>query len=183
MKSSSKKGKVYKLLNPAICIHILNFNLFQDKLNFHTILGIVDLETQVRFLEDFEIHFMELPKVSGKYYNTLNNWMRFLKNPSKEEVISMGDKAIFKALDTLEYLSQDPAERARYEARRKYLLDYNTSMLTAEERGIEIGEKRGIDIGERLKALEIAKSMRKLGLPIEVVKQTTGLSYEEIEKL
>jgi predicted transposase/invertase (TIGR01784 family) len=64
-------------------------------------------------------------------------------------------------------------------------------MLTAEERGekrgIEIGEqrgeKKGEKRGEKLKALEIAKSMRKLGFSIEVVKQTTGLSDEEIEKL
>jgi predicted transposase/invertase (TIGR01784 family) len=154
-------------------------------------LGVVDLETKKRFSEDFEIHFMELPKVCGTTYNTLNNWMRFLKNPSKEEVIAMSDKAIIKALDTLEYLSQDPSQRVKYEARRKYLLDYNTSILSAEERGeqrgIEIGEQRGIEIGEqrgeKLKALEISKSMRKLGLPIEIVKQTTGLSVKEIEKL
>ena len=58
-----KKGYHYKLLNPAICIHVLNFNLFKNKKEFHTALGVVDLETKIRFSEGFEIHFMELPKV------------------------------------------------------------------------------------------------------------------------
>ena len=172
------EGEDYKNLSPAICIHVLNFNLFKQKKNFHTVLAVVDLETKDIFSKDFEIHFMELPKVAKKMYNTLDKWMHFLKNPSKEEVNAMGDKTISKALDTLEYLSQDPVTRAQYEARKKYRLDYNTSIRVAKEEGIHIGEERG----EYNKAIEIARAMRKLGLPLEVVRQTTGLSYDEIEK-
>ena len=84
---------------------------------------------------------MEFPKVQVKSYNTLEKWMRFLKKTSKEEILSMDEKTISKAFEELEYLSHDPANRAKYEARRKYLLDYNTSMLTAKEEGIEIGKK------------------------------------------
>ena len=130
-------------------------------------------------LEDFEIHFIELPKVPKKYYNTFEKWMRFLINPSKEEIIAMGDKVIFKALETLEYLSHDPANRAKYEAKRKFYLDYNTGLRTALEEGEVIGIKKG----EKNKAIKIAKSLRSQNIPIEVVIKATGLSIEEIEML
>ena len=43
----------------------------------------------------------------------------------------MDEKTISKAFEELEYLSHDPTNRVKYEARRKYLLAYNTSILTA----------------------------------------------------
>jgi predicted transposase/invertase (TIGR01784 family) len=194
-----KKGDNYKNLKPAICINVLNFNLFQNINRFHTILGIVDLSTNIRLLEDFEIHFIELPKVPKKYYNTFEKWMRFLINPSKEEIIAMGDKVIFKALETLEYLSHDPANRAKYEAKRKFYLDYNTGLRTALEegevigikkgevigikKGEVIGIKKGFEKGEKNKAIKIAKSLRSRNMPLNDVMQITGLSIEEMEEL
>ena len=109
----------------------------------------------------------------------IEKWMHFLNNPSKEKVIAMNDKTISNAFSTLEYLSQDPEMRARYEARRKYDHDYVTTISNATEEGI----KQGIEKGEKSKALQIAQTMRTLGLPLEVVRQATGLSYDEIEKL
>ena len=95
----------------------------------------------------------------------------------------MGDKVIFKALETLEYLSHDPANRAKYEAKRKFYLDYNTGLRTALEEGEVIGIKKGFEKGKKNEAIKIAKSLRSQNIPIEVVIKATGLSIEEIEML
>ena len=186
-----QEGDPYKNLNPAICINVLNFSLFKEKLSYHSIIEAVVSETKIRFSNDLEIHFIELPKAPKKYDNTLEKWMHFLKNPSQKEVFSMGDKTISNAFNTLEYLSQDPEMRAKYEARRKYEHDYVTAILTATEegirQGIETGVKKGKDEGreegKKSTILEIAHTMRTLGLPLEVIRKATGLSYEEIENL
>ena len=83
----------------------------------------------------------------------------------------MNNSAINKAQETLEYLSQDPVARAKYEARLKYLSDYNTSMYTERQEG-RIEEK-----------YSIAKKMRKEGFSPEIVMKITGLTAEELEKL
>ncbi|WP_186644640.1 hypothetical protein [Fluviispira vulneris] len=88
----------------------------------------------------------------------------------------------------LEYNREDPAERVRYEARRKYQLDYNTALLTAYEEGYKIGFKIGFKIGleetfaegRLITRNEIAKQMLKHNIPVEQIVEVTRLSVEEI---
>ena len=53
--------------------------------------------------------------------------------------------------------------------------------------GVEAGHKAGLAEGERrgkaIEKKEIAKKMLDLKLPIEQIKQITGLSEDEIKKL
>ncbi len=89
--------------------------------------------------------------------------------------MQMNNSAINKAQETLEYLSQDPVARAKYEARLKYLSDYNTSMYTERQEGREEGKTEA--------KIQVAKKMRELGASLEFVMQATGLTAEELEKL
>lgn len=173
------QGMSYRSLVPSICIHILNFNFFKEKEEFITELGILDKKTHKSFSNDFEIIFLEVPKAPKTYYNDLDKWMLFLKGLSKTEVIQMDNSAIHKAQETLEYISQDPIARAKYEARRKYLLDYNTTVETMRIEGREEGRKEG---KEEVKHL-IAKKMREEGMSLELVIKITGLTADELEKI
>ena len=47
----------------------------------------------------------------------------------------------------------------------------------------EDGRNEGIEIGEKKAKIEIAKSMLKDNLPIEMIKKYSGLSKEEIERI
>jgi len=49
----------------------------------------------------------------------------------------------------LQVISQDEEKRLEYEARQKAILDYNQTMLEAEQRGREVGEKIGKEAGEK----------------------------------
>ena len=51
------------------------------------------------------------------------------------------------------------------------------------EKGIEKGIEQGIEKGERLAQVRTAKNLRSLGVDVEVIAKSTGLSVEEIRKL
>ena len=51
------------------------------------------------------------------------------------------------------------------------------------EEGLAKGIEEGLAKGEKRKACQIAQSLKSLGLPLETIVQTTGLSQEEIDRL
>lgn len=65
----------------------------------------------------------------------------------------MNEPTLKKAMDTLEFLSQDREARRLYEERQKYLHDEASMIEWATEKGIA----KGIVEGEQKKAIEIAK--------------------------
>ena len=86
-------------------------------------------------------------------------------------------------------------EREIYEAERKIRMDERAVLKTAEEigmerglekgmqKGMQKGIEKGIVEGEKKKAIEIAKTLLKMGLTIDQVVEASKLSIEEIEKL
>ena len=71
----------------------------------------------------------------------------------------------------LQVISQDKQKRMEYEAREKAVRDYNQGILEAEQRG-----KNG-------ETIRIAKNLFHLGLSVEQIANSTGLSMEQIESL
>ena len=93
------------------------------------------------------------------------------------------NKEIKKAMNTLDFISEDPKERERHNS--IIMAEYNR--LTSEhnffeagvEEGIEKGKKEGIKEG----VIKTAKAMLKENIPIETIMKITELTKEEIEKL
>ena len=63
----------------------------------------------------------------------------------------------------------------RYEAAERYEMDYASHMSSAEIKGEEKGRKA--------QALETAKTLLEMNLPIEKIVKATGLTAAEILKL
>ena len=84
-----ESGEDYLELKRCVCINVLNFTIFEKIKNCHNIYGITNLETNDRFSNDLELHFLELPKLLKKSYDKgmsqLEKWLLFLKafNPTK----------------------------------------------------------------------------------------------------
>jgi predicted transposase/invertase (TIGR01784 family) len=87
----------------------------------------------------------------------------------------MNEPTLKKAMDTLEFLSQDREARRLYEERQKYLHDEASMIEWATEKGIAEGEKR--------KAIEIAKNMLSFGIEVSIIVKTSGLTESEVEAL
>ena len=94
--------------------------------------------------DDIEIHFLELPKLqeqSVSLSDKLVKWSLFLKGVDKPElweVIAMNEPALQKAMDTLEFLSQN--EEARREIAVKLLKRGTSVSDTAEISGLSEDE-------------------------------------------
>ena len=90
---------------------------------------------------------------------------------------------IREAKDELIKMSNDDTQRELYEMRAKTLRDKISALNEAERKGIKKGREEGRKEGEKNKAIEIAKSLIKLGLDKESISKSTGLDLCEVEKL
>lgn len=119
----------------------------------------------------------------------LINWLLFLKDADKWnwEVLKMNEPTLKKAMDTLEFLSQDQEARRLYEARQKFLHDEASMIEWATEKGMAKGMEKGIAKGmaegERKKAREIAKNMLAMGIEVSVIAKASGLSESDVQSL
>jgi DNA repair protein RadC len=94
-------------------------------------------------------------------------------------------------ITTHDYYSFDrKGDLKRLQKSKKYVPGYiqvEEIKKAAEKIGEERGEKRGIEKGEKIGVekgkTEMAKELKKKGIDIEVISETSGLSKEEIEKL
>lgn len=127
------------------------------------------------FTKEVEMHFIEIPKFKNKNPNTnarIEQWLWLLAG--EEEKIKMAEKKnkeVKKAVEELDEMSMDKAERERYEAILKAEFNYNTSMYNMKEEG------------KKEEKIEIAKELLKLGMTIEDIQKVTKLTIEEIKKL
>ena len=83
----------------------------------------------------------------------------------------MNEPMLKKAMDTLEFLSQDTVARMEYQARMKSLSDEKTRIEGARAEG------------ERKKAEEIAAKLLAMGLEVETIANASGLSVQEVKAL
>ena len=114
----------------------------------------------------------------------LEKWVTYLgaKAPAGEVIIP--EDAMFKELAEVEKVfSKDKEEMLRYEAAERYEMDYASHMSSAEIKGEERGIKKGLEEGRKAQALETAKTLLEMNLPIEKIVKATGLTAAEILKL
>ena len=78
---------------------------------------------------------------------------------------------------------QSPAELRHYEDSLKAFRDVKNCIDSAEEKGRAEGREEGRAEGERAKAIEIAKQLLAMHLPMESITKATGLSEEELATL
>ena len=87
---------------------------------------------------------------------------------------------IFKKVSEISDISSlSKEERIKYDHAIKV---YRDSLCTYEY-AIETGLRKGREEGERIKALSIAKEMKKLNMDIAIIMKTTGLTAEDINNI
>lgn len=82
-----------------------------------------------------------------------------------------------EAYETLQRLSADDQKRLEYEARQKAILDYNSNILGAEQRG----ERRGKALG-----IELARNVFKLymqGKSEEEIAEICTISVDSVKEI
>jgi predicted transposase/invertase (TIGR01784 family) len=85
------------------------------------------------------------------------------------------DRAIQKAEEKMAYISQDKEALRAYQMREMALSDWTSGLNHAREEGMQEGIVKGRE--------EIARNLKKMGIPVEQIAQGTGLSIEDIANL
>lgn len=80
-----------------------------------------------------------------------------------------------------------PKQLREYEDSVKAYRDIVNAVSTARKEGLEEGLEKGLEEGlvkgERKKQIEIARTLKGMGMDISAIHQATGLDAEEIKKL
>lgn len=164
-------------LKEVYLIAILEFSFRHSILNkyLHNVY-LTDTETGEIFYNKLGYKFLELPKfvkTEAELKTDLDRWFYLLKHMSHlDKVPAVLNKRIFQKIFKIAEISNlTKEEKAMYDSNLKAKWDYENSIAFA------------IEETEHKKALEIAKRLKKRGMPISDIAYDTGLSIEEIEKL
>ena len=134
------------------------------------------------FPEYFLIRVNEFNKVA---VTPLEEWVEYLKsghiNPDTQA------PGLREARQKLVYYNMDVAEREAYDRHIDAIMIQNDVLGTAKLEGLVEGRAEGLVEG-RAEGLvegkiEVARSLKQMGLPVETIMKSTGLSIEEIDKL
>ncbi|WP_339802882.1 Rpn family recombination-promoting nuclease/putative transposase [Paenibacillus sp. FSL R5-0744] len=169
--SQLSEGDKYPELKKCVTINILNYSFLKNE-QYHNVFHLREDRTGISLIDDIEVHFLELPKLdehSVPSEGGLINWLLFLKgaDTSHWEVLKMNEPGLEKAMDTLQYLSQDSEARRLYVARQKYLHDEASILGCAKMAGVK----------------KVAKNMLAMNIDIKTITKATGLTEQEINAL
>jgi predicted transposase/invertase (TIGR01784 family) len=189
--SQLQEGESYKALNRCITINLLNFSIIPNDL-YHNVFHLREKNSGIILCNDIEVHIMELSKLNHcdmPAGSGLLNWLLFLKNDDSYdwEALRLNEPKLDKAMDTLQFLSQDKEARILYEQRQKYLHDQASMLDWAIDNGLKKGIEQGIEQGrlegQNIKAAEIAGNMLELGIDMATIVKASGLSHAEVEEI
>ena len=122
------------------------------------------------FPEYFLIRVNEFDKVAT---TPLEEWLDYLKNDYiRPDTTTPGLK---EAREKLVYYNMTPTERAAYDRHVDAIMIQNDVLGTAKLEGLIEGEEKGV--------VKVARNMKKLGIPLDSIVLSTGLTIEEIERL
>jgi predicted transposase/invertase (TIGR01784 family) len=170
------EGEEYVQLRPTISISFLNHVLFPAVPDYHTRFRLWEPALQLLLSDHLEFHVLELPKFRkspADLTSGLDIWLYFFRHAEKMDSEALPtvlqQPLLLRAIEELKMLSQTDEERERYEARRKFQLDWNTGMNSARREG----EKMGI----------IHSCQQLLGRSETPTEQLTGLAPEALARL
>jgi predicted transposase/invertase (TIGR01784 family) len=166
------KGEDYPLLHPAYFIGILDFPFGIDS-DYHTRHLIMNKATQEHLLKDIQFSFIELPKFTKEMHEletAIDKWTFFIKNSVNLHVIpdfANEDEGLKTAF----------IEADKYQWSKEELKAYDNVTIKEQD---ERGEKEMV---AKKAKLEVAKKLKVMGLSNNDIKEATGLSDDEIDRL
>ena len=186
-----KSGEDYGKLNKAIGIHILNFTSIPETKEYHNTFKLKEMTSNIEFFKDLEIHTIELRKfmqtagdelssVMERVKNKVDLWAAFL---TKYDLLNqdnlsgtLDDPNLKKALDVLDVMNFNEAEREEYEAHLKWMrIEVNTIKKAAND-----AREKGREEGREEAIRTVAKNLLDSGMSPESVASVTGLTTDYI---
>lgn len=153
---------------------------------------LLDVADKHVFYDKLTFLYLEMPKFKkkedelktmyDKWLFVLHNLSRLMKRPA-----ALQERVFTRLFDQAEIARYTPEERQDYEDSLKVYRDLKNVLDTAElkgkKKGLEEGRREGREEGRKESRIEIAKSLKTMGLPLERISEATGLTEEELQKL
>lgn len=111
----------------------------------------------------------------------LEEWMKYLKDGTiRPDTTAPG---LSEAREKLKYFSMPPKERMAYDEHLSAVMIQNDVLDSAKLEGKIEGRAEGRAEGRDEERFSIARNMKQLGIPVDVIVKFTGLTSGEIETL
>ena len=200
-----EKGKEWQFGIKAVYgVFLMNFLLATENQKLRTDVILADRDTGEQFSDKLRPIFITLPqftKTEEECETNFERWIFILKNmETLKRMPFKAQKAVFEKLeDIVDVQALSPDDRVRY---NNSLNTYRTSLSVMEAaiqegraegleigreeglaEGIEKGIEKGVEKGREEERIKMARSMKQIGIPAQMIHKTTGLSMEVIEKL
>ena len=184
IQEQAKKGEWNYKLKAVYCIGILDFTFddYETEPEKSEVIHTIKLKNQngKTFYDKLTYIYLEMPnfkKAEIDLENRIEKWLYFIKHLEDFQTIPtiFNDDVFSKAFEKAEIAKYSAIELDNYEKSLKVYRDLKGVIDTA----FDEGKLEGILEGK----LETAKSLKKLGIPIQTIIEATGLSKEEIESL
>lgn len=191
-------GEEYELLQPVYSLNLVN-EIFEPELEgYYHHYKMVHVENSQKVIDGLQLIFVELPKFTPHSYSEKKMqvlWLRYLTEIDDKTVeVSqelLANPEVKKAVKALEQSAFTPAQLLGYEkfwdiiSVEKTL--YNSAERRGKAKGLAEGKAEGLAEGlakgEKKKQQDIARTMKKDGLPIDTIIKYTGLTASEISCL
>ena len=192
IREQAKKGEVWNYeLKHVYVVALLNYDMTdsafaQDTIN-HDI-GLLDKQTHKVFNDKLTFNYVEIAKFNKSIEELKTNydkWIYVLQNLSRldRQPRYLQTEVFSRLFNQAEIARFSKTELREYEDSLKAYRDMKNSLDNAEEKGIAKGLAKGRAEGKKDKAVEIAKKLLEMDMPIDAIMKATGLSQEEITKL
>lgn len=175
-------GWNYKLKHVYV-VALLNYDMSDPAFSDNTInhdIGLLDKQTYRVFNDKLTFKYVEISKFNKRIEELETNydkWLFVLQNLSRlDRQPKYLQTAVFNRLFAeAEIAKFTRTELREYEDSLKAYRDIKNSLDSAEEKGRVEGKKD--------KAIEIAKNLLEMDMPIDDIMKATGLSLEEVKEL
>lgn len=187
-----KEGSKYNDLKNIVSISIFDYEITPLK-EYITEFGTYDKKSKKYELDIGQKYiYIELPKFrkENKDMNDeLTQWLTFIDGTDRKgvELAMSKNSMIKKANEKMKYLTGSAKFRKIADLRQKSLMDYlslyDDAMTTGYEDGRNEGMNDGIREGRMERNIQIAKSMLKEKMDVNVISKITTLPVEKILSL
>ena len=188
IREQAQKGGLWNYeLKHVYVVALLNYDMTEPSFAKDTInhdIGLLDKQTHKVFNDKLTFKYVEISKFDKSIEELKSNydkWIYVLQNLSRlDRQPTYLQTAVFTRLfKQAEIAGFTRTELREYEDSLKAFRDMKNSLDNAEEKGIA----KGIVKGKKDKAVEIAKKLLEMDMPIDAIMKATGLSMDEIVKL
>ena len=178
-------------LQHVYVVALLNYDMSDEAFSHESInhdVGLLDKQTHKVFNDKLTFKYVEIAKFNkniDELETNFDKWLYVLRNLSRldNQPAYLRTEVFNRLFSQAEIARFDKKELKEYEDSLKAYRDIKNSLDTAEEKGRAEGLAEGLEKGATEKALAIARKLLAMHMPVDSIKEITGLTDDEINGL